>query len=70
MAVKNRVFTLYEVTDGENWQLSAMPEKEPIDEYLKIQGMFKVMVPEAAAEFQNNVERNWQSLIRKCRDAP
>jgi len=52
MAVKNRVFTLYEVTDGENWQLSAMPEKEPIDEYLKIQGMFKVMVPEAAAEFQ------------------
>jgi pyruvate/2-oxoacid:ferredoxin oxidoreductase beta subunit len=70
MAVKSRVFPLYEVTDGENWQLSPMPGKEPIDVYLKIQGRFKVMGPEAAAEFQNNVDRSWQSLIRKCRDAP
>jgi pyruvate/2-oxoacid:ferredoxin oxidoreductase beta subunit len=70
MAVKSRVFPLYEVTDGENWQLSPMPEKEPIDAYLKIQGRFKVMGPEAAAEFQNNVDRSWQSLIRKCRDSP
>lgn len=70
MAVKSRVFPLYEVTDGENWQLSPMPEKEPIDAYLKIQGRFKVMGPEAASEFQNNVDRSWQSLIRKCRDSP
>jgi pyruvate ferredoxin oxidoreductase beta subunit len=70
MAVKSRVFPLYEVTDGENWQLSPMPEKEPIDAYLKIQGRFKVMGPEVAAEFQNNVDRSWQSLIRKCRDSP
>jgi pyruvate/2-oxoacid:ferredoxin oxidoreductase beta subunit len=69
MAVKSRVFPLYEVTDGENWQLSPMPEKEPIDTYLKIQGRFKAMGPEAAAEFQNNVDRSWQSLIRKCRNA-
>jgi pyruvate/2-oxoacid:ferredoxin oxidoreductase beta subunit len=69
-AVKSRVFPLYEVTDGEKWQLSPMPGKEPIDAYLKIQGRFKVMGPEAAAEFQSNVERSWQSLIRKCRDSP
>jgi len=43
-----------------------MPGKEPIDEYLKIQGRFKLMGPEAVTEFQNNVERSWQSLIRKC----
>jgi len=43
---------------------------EVLYEYLKIQGRFKVMGPEAAAEFQNNVDRSWQSLIRKCRDAP
>jgi 2-oxoisovalerate ferredoxin oxidoreductase beta subunit len=70
MAVRSRIFPLYEVTDGENWQLSPMPEKEPIDAYLKIQGRFKAMGPEAAAEFQKNVERSWQSLIRKCRDSP
>jgi len=69
MAVKSRVFPLYEVSDGENWQLSPMPEKEPIDEYLKIQGRFKVMGPAAAKEFQNNVDKSWQSLVRKCRNA-
>lgn len=68
MAVKSRVFPLYEVTDGEHWQLSPMPKKETIDAYLKIQGRFKIMGREAAAEFQNNVDRNWQSLTRKCRD--
>jgi hypothetical protein len=51
MAVKNRVFPLYMVTEGENWQLSPMPENEPIDAYLKIQCRFKDMGPEAAAEF-------------------
>ena len=67
MAVKSRVFPLYEVIDGENWQMSVMPGKEPVDEYLKSQGRFKVLGPEAAAEFQYNVESSWQSLIRKCR---
>jgi len=69
-AVKSRVFPLYEVTDGENWQLSPMPEKEPIDTYLKMQGRFKVMDRDAAAEFQNSVDRYWQILIRKCRNSP
>lgn len=69
MAVKSRVFPLYEVTDGENWQLCPMPEKEPIDAYLKVQGRFKAVGPGAAAEFQNNVDRRWQILIRKCHSA-
>ena len=60
---------LYKVTEGENWQMSPMPGKEPIDAYLKIQGRFKVMGTEAAAEFQNNVDKSRQSLIRKCRSA-
>lgn len=70
MAVNSRVFPLYEVTDGENWQLSPMPEKKSIDAYLKIQGRFNVMGREAARQFQDNVDRNWQSLTRKCRDNP
>lgn len=70
MAVNSRVFPLYEVTDGENWQLSPMPEKESIDAYLKIQGRFNVMGRQAARQFQDNVDRNWQNLTRKCRDNP
>ena len=70
LAVKSRVFPLYEVTDGENWRLSPMPEKEPVAAYLKMQGRFKDMGAKSAAEFQNSVDRSWQSLIRKCRDTP
>jgi len=46
-----------------------MPGQEPIDEYLKIQGRFKVLGLEAATGFQNNVERSWQRLIRKYHNA-
>jgi 2-oxoisovalerate ferredoxin oxidoreductase beta subunit len=70
LAVKSRAFPLYEATDGERWLLRPMPKKEPMDAYLKIQGSFKVMGSGAAAEIQNNVDRSWQSLVRKCRDAP
>jgi pyruvate/2-oxoacid:ferredoxin oxidoreductase beta subunit len=69
LAVKSRVFPLYEVIDGDNWQLSPMPQKEPVEAYMKIQGRFKMMGPKVAAKFQNNVERNWQSLVRKCSNA-
>ena len=47
----SRVFPLYGVTEGENWQLSPMPGKESIDAYLKIQDSFEAMGPEAEAEF-------------------
>ena len=42
-AVACRVFPLYEVFDGEDWRISEMPDKEPVDSYLDIQGRFKVM---------------------------
>ena len=64
-AVKSRVFPLYEVFDGERWQLSKMPDKEPIDSYLDIQGRFKAMGAKAKAEFQKKVDGNLNNLIRK-----
>jgi len=68
-AVKSRVFPLYEVMDGEKWRMSPMPAKEPVSDYLRMQGRFKAMGPEIEAEFQRNVDRSWQSLIRKCDNA-
>ena len=70
MAVNSRVFPLYEVFNGVDWRMSPMPEKESVDAYVKIQGRFKAMESETAAEFQNNIDKSWQSLIHKCRDAP
>jgi len=66
LAVQSRVFPLYEVIEGENWQLNSMAEKIDVKPYLKIQGRFKSMSQEEQRRFQQNVDRNWLSLRRKC----
>ena len=66
-AVKSRVFPLYEVTDGDTWQLSPMPEKEGIDAYLNYQGRFKKMSAEERGRMQMQVDDDWQRLINRCR---
>jgi pyruvate ferredoxin oxidoreductase beta subunit/2-oxoisovalerate ferredoxin oxidoreductase beta subunit len=66
-AVISRVFPLFEVTDGDIWKLSSMPEKEGIDGYLKHQGRFKTMSIEEHDRMQMQVDRDWQRLINRCR---
>ena len=65
-AVKSRVFPLYEVFEGDTWQLSAMPEKEGVDAYLKHQGRFKKMSVEERDRMQMRVDDDWQRLINRC----
>ena len=67
LAVRSRVFPLYEVIDGETWRLSPMPERTDVKPYLKIQGRFNSMSQEEEERFQETVDRNWQSLERRCR---
>jgi pyruvate/2-oxoacid:ferredoxin oxidoreductase beta subunit len=64
-AVTSRIFPLYEVFEGENWQINPMPEKEPIDSYLKMQGRFKNLTPEGIAVFQKNVDKDWEKLLKR-----
>ena len=66
-AVKSRVFPLYEVSDGEIWQLSPMPDKTVVDAYLKHQGRFKKMLASDHQHFQKQVDDDWQRLLNKCR---
>ena len=65
-AVKSRVFPLYEVANGDAWQLSSMPEKEGVDAYLKHQGRFKMMSVEERDRMQMQVDDDWQRLLNKC----
>jgi pyruvate/2-oxoacid:ferredoxin oxidoreductase beta subunit len=67
-AVKSRVFPLYEVFDGDTWKLSAMPEKEGVDGYLKNQGRFRKMSAGEREQLQKQVDNDWQRLINKCQD--
>lgn len=69
LAVKTRVFPLYEVIDGENWQINPMPEKALVDSYLKIQGRFRHMNPEGIESFQRNVDIIWGKLLKKSQVA-
>ncbi|MDD5168276.1 MAG: thiamine pyrophosphate-dependent enzyme [Syntrophales bacterium] len=66
-AIKSRVFPLYEVFNGDTWQLSSMPEKERVDAYLKYQGRFKNMSSEEQEHMQMQVDDDWQRLIDRCR---
>ncbi len=65
-AVASRIFPLYEVTNGEDWRLSPMPEKKEIDAYLKLQGRFKTMTDEERDRLQMQVDNDWQRLINRC----
>ena len=66
LAVKSRVFPLYEVFDGEIWQLSPMADKIGVDAYLKYQRRFKKMLEEDCLNFQMQVDEDWQRLLNKC----
>jgi pyruvate ferredoxin oxidoreductase beta subunit/2-oxoisovalerate ferredoxin oxidoreductase beta subunit len=65
-AVACRVFPLYEVFDGERWELSPMPKKVAATDYLESQGRFKTMPPDVRSDFQEAVDRSWQTLLKKC----
>ena len=65
-AIKSRVFPLYEVFNGDTWKLNSMPDKEPIDTYLKFQGRFRKMSESERKNFQKQVDADWQILLKKC----
>jgi len=66
-AVRSRLFPLYEVFNGDDWQLSPMPDKVDVDTYLKHQGRFKKMLAGDHKDFQQQVDDDWQRLLNKCR---
>ena len=66
LAVQTSYFPLYEVEDGEKYTLNfKIQNKKSIDEYLKLQGRFRHLKPEAIAAIQAEVDRNWDRLLKK-----
>ncbi len=64
LAVQTHVFPLYEVENGV-YNVSKKPKKKPIIDYLKMQGRFKHLPPEFVEKFQNEVDREWEILLKK-----
>lgn len=65
LAVKSRVFPLYEVENGEKYTITVNPEPVPVEEYLKIQGRFKHLNDAARRKIQEDVNRAWDNLMKK-----
>ena len=69
-AVETCYWPCFEVINGE-WKLSYRPKKKlPIEEFLKSQGRFKhLFKPEnkhLIEEMQQEVDRRWEELLKRC----
>ncbi|WP_418964074.1 thiamine pyrophosphate-dependent enzyme [Cetobacterium sp.] len=70
MAVETCYWPLFEVINGE-WKLSYRPKnKLPITEFIKDQGrfahLFKPGNEHLIEEMQNEVDRRWEALLKRC----
>ncbi len=63
LAVLSRVFPLLEVENGKTYRLSAMGEKVPVKEYIRLQGRFKAFTDAEMDELQGNVDEAWRTLL-------
>ncbi|MBN1938241.1 MAG: 3-methyl-2-oxobutanoate dehydrogenase subunit beta [Candidatus Aminicenantes bacterium] len=66
LAVQTCLFPLYEVEHGEKYTLNIkVQNKKPIEEYIKLQGRYRHLKPEAAAAIQEGIDRDWERLLKK-----
>ncbi len=70
LAVDTCFWPLFEVINGE-WKLSYKPKKKlPVEEYLRPQGRFKHLFKPGnkhlIEDIQNEVDRKWEELLKKC----
>jgi pyruvate/2-oxoacid:ferredoxin oxidoreductase beta subunit len=68
MAVRNRVFPLLEVEDGERWRFTMDHAGEPIEPYLRMQGRFKHLDAAGVARIQADVDARWAMLEKRVRN--
>ena len=73
LAVKNGIFPLYEIENGEKYTINYPSVKEklvPINEYFKLQGRFRHLTEQDLRSIQKTVQRNWALLLEKARIKP
>ena len=69
LAVETNIFPLYEVDHGK-YTISRKPRKRPAaKDYLMLQGRFRHLSDEVAAEIQARVDENWGKLLKKEEDS-
>jgi pyruvate/2-oxoacid:ferredoxin oxidoreductase beta subunit len=67
LAVRSRVFPLYEIENGRSYTLQEESHVVPIKEYLKLQGRFSHLTEQEIERIQERVDDEWQHLLRRAR---
>jgi pyruvate/2-oxoacid:ferredoxin oxidoreductase beta subunit len=68
LAVESCVFPLYEIEHGEKYTITVWPrEKVPVEKYLRLQGRFAHLKPEAKQQIQENIDLEWDRLVARTR---
>src|SRR5512136_1416632 len=66
LAVRSRIFPLYEIENGVSYTLQEESHVVPVKEYLKLQGRFSHVTDSEVETIQENVERTWERLLRRA----
>ncbi len=67
LAVETRVWPLYEIFDGVKYRIGEMPQKRPVEDYLKVQGRFSSLTVENIRTIQKNVRKECKRLRKLAR---
>jgi pyruvate/2-oxoacid:ferredoxin oxidoreductase beta subunit len=67
LAVRSRVFPLYEIENGRTYTLQEESHVVPVKEYLKLQGRFSHLTEHDIELTQKNVDDTWERLLRRAR---
>jgi pyruvate/2-oxoacid:ferredoxin oxidoreductase beta subunit len=67
LAVRSRVFPLYEIENGRTYTLQEESQVVPVKEYLKLQGRFSHLKEQDIEEIQKRVDDTWERLLRRAR---
>jgi pyruvate/2-oxoacid:ferredoxin oxidoreductase beta subunit len=64
LATKSCAYPIYEIEDG-RYTVNKKPKKIPIKEYFAMQGRFRHLPEEIVNEIQENVDKEWELLLKK-----
>jgi pyruvate/2-oxoacid:ferredoxin oxidoreductase beta subunit len=67
LAVRSRVFPLYEIENGRFYTIQEESRIVPVKEYLKLQGRFSHLTDKEIEDTQKRVDDAWERLQRKAR---
>jgi pyruvate ferredoxin oxidoreductase beta subunit len=67
LAVETGIFPLYEVEEGKYRLSVEVPERRPVEDYLKIQGRFRHLTPDLIEKIQKHVDKKYNNLLAKVR---